>query len=160
MNIALPVDVYSPDQLSGLVAELQNYRGHLRDASVRAKTTKNKTAVELPEISEELSGLLHKSGIAADSSETLDLAQKELQKVLKKAPVMRITLADLPNKTLKRQLTVWFRTQVNPHSLLAFTARSDIGGGIMLQAGSHFYDYSFRERILANKKRLMEIASA
>jgi hypothetical protein len=40
-----------------------------------------------------------------------------------------------------------------------FAIRSDIGGGMLLQAGSHFYDYSFRDRLLANKSRLMEIAS-
>lgn len=160
MSIALPIDVYSPDQLSGLVAELQSYRGRLRDAAVRAKTAKSKGAVVAPVISEELMSLLRKSGVTADDGDALDTAHKELQKILKKAPVMHITLAALPNKTLKRQLTVWFRTQINPNSLLTFAARSDIGGGLMLQAGSHFYDYSFRERILANKKRLMEIAGA
>ncbi|HSE60799.1 MAG TPA: hypothetical protein VLA88_00735, partial [Candidatus Saccharimonadales bacterium] len=71
-----------------------------------------------------------------------------------------VVLAAPANRTLKRQLTVWFRTQIHPLSLLTFTFRTDIGGGIILQAGSHMYDYSFRAVILDNKQRLMEFAAS
>jgi hypothetical protein len=157
MSVHLPVDVTSPDQLSSLVAELQTYQGKLRDAGVRAKTTKSK--IEPPDASEALFGLLKGSAVSADDGPALDALSKELSQVLKKAPVMHLTLAGNAGRTLRRQLTVWFRTQVHPHSLLTFAIRTDIGGGLMLQAGSHFYDYSFRDRLLANKSRLMELAS-
>lgn len=158
MSVHLPIDVFSPGQLSEIVAELQSYRGKLRDAAVRAKATKSKVT-EPPELSEWLANLLHTSGVAPDDAPALDTAYKELQTILKDAPVMHVTLAAPAGRTLKRQLTVWFRTQVHPNSLLTFAARSDIGGGMLLQAGSHFYDYSFRDRLLGNKSRLMEIAS-
>lgn len=158
MSVHLPIDVFSPDQLSEIVAELQTYRGALRDATVRAKAVKSK-APELPEPSEPLANLLHNSGIKPDDADGLEATYKELQSILKDAPVMHLTLAAAAGRTLKRQLTVWFRTQVHPNSLLTFAIRSDIGGGMLLQAGSHFYDYSFRDRLLANKERLMEIAS-
>jgi hypothetical protein len=150
--------VFSPGQLSEIVAELQSYRGKLRDSAVRAKATKSKNT-ELPDLSEWLTNLLHTSGVKPDDSSGLEAAYKELQAILKNAPVMHVTLAAPAGRTLKRQLTVWFRTQVHPNSLLMFAIRSDIGGGMLLQAGSHFYDYSFRDRLLANKSRLMEIAS-
>lgn len=158
MSVHLPIDVASPDQLGGLVVELQKYRGKLRDAAVRAKTAKSKT-VEPPETSETLLSLLKGSGVAPGDASALEALNKELSQVLKTAPVMHMTLAGNAGRTLRRQLTVWFRTQVHPHSLVTFAIRSDIGGGLMLQAGSHFYDYSFRDRLLANKSRLMEIAS-
>jgi hypothetical protein len=158
VSVHLPIDVFSPDQLSGIVVELQTYRGKLRDAAVRAKATKTK-ATELPELSDPLANLLRNSGAATDDTVALEAIYKELQTILKDAPVMHFTLAAAAGRTLKRQLTVWFRTQVHPHSLLTFAIRSDIGGGMLLQAGSHFYDYSFRDRLLANKQRLMEIAS-
>lgn len=157
MSVHLPVDVCSPDQLSGLIAELHAYRGKLRDAAVRAKTTKAR--VTLPELSESLGGLLTSSGVKPDNLTGLESLNKELDSVLKAAPVMHLTLAASAGRTLKRQLTVWFRTQVHEHSLLTFATRGDMGGGVMLQAGSHFYDFSFRDRLLANKGRLMEIAS-
>jgi hypothetical protein len=157
VSVHLPVDVFSPDQLSGLVAELHGYRGKLRDAAVRAKATKAKVA--LPELHEGLASLLTSSSVKPDDIAALEALNKELEAVLKAAPVMHLTLAAGAGRTLKRQLTVWFRTQIHPHSLLTFATRSDMGGGVMLQAGSHFYDFSFRDRLLANKNRLMEIAS-
>lgn len=155
MNIHIPLDVYSPDQLSTLVAELQTYRSQLRDLTVRAKATKSKQT-ETPEKSEVLANFLRNSDTRDDKQ--LETLQHGLQTTLKNAPVMHVTLAAPAGLTLKRQLTVWFRTQIHEHSLLTFTARADIGGGIMLQAGSHFYDYSFKDRIIANKSRLTEIA--
>lgn len=157
MSVHLPIDVFSPGQLSGLVASLHTYRGSLRDAAVRAKTTKTKPL--LPELPEGLANLLTSSTIKPDDLAALETLNKELEGVLKAAPVMHVTLAAGAGRTLKRQLTVWFRTQIHPHSLLTFATRSDMGGGIILQAGSRFYDFSFRDRLLANKNRLTEIAS-
>jgi F0F1-type ATP synthase delta subunit len=41
--------------------------------------------------------------------------------------------------------------------LLTFATRADIGGGMIIQAGSHVYDYSFRQQILSHKSRIAEI---
>lgn len=157
MSVHVPVDIFSPDQLSGLIAELQTYRGKLRDATAQAKTATAKKT-ELPELSEPLANVLRAGNVQPTDAPKLEALQKELHTVLKTAPVVHITLAASAGRTLKRQLTVWFRTQVHPTVLLTFATRSDIGGGLMLQAGSRFYDFSFRERLLANKKRLTEIA--
>ena len=157
MSILLPVDIASPAQLSELITQLHTYRNQLRDAAVQAKV--KKTRLIAPELSNELVNLLHNNKADPGDSAQLELLHKELQKVLTTAPVVHITLAANPGRTLRRQLTVWFRTQIEQTSLLTFAVRSDIGGGLLLQAGSHFYDYSFRDRILANKSRLMEIAN-
>lgn len=157
MSTHVPVDIFSPDQLSGLIAELQAYRGKLRDMQVRTKTVQNKS-IELPELSEPLVNLLRSSNVAPEDGQKIEGLQKELAIILKTAPVAHITLAASAGRTLKRQLTVWFRTQIHPHTLLTFATRSDIGGGLLLHAGSHFYDFSFRNLLLANKNRLTEIA--
>ena len=156
-ELHLPVDIYSPQQLNGLLAELQTYRSQVRDAAVRAKAAKHKTA-ETVDTSEELANLLRTSKVELADSTGLEALNKQLEQVLKSAPVMHLTFSAPANRMLKRQITVWFRSQVHPHSLLTFAARGDIGGGLLLQAGSHFYDFSFRDRLLANKKLLTEIA--
>lgn len=156
-SVRLPLDVYSPEQLSSLLLELHQYINRVRSEAIRAKAKANNDADE-PELSVVLASLLHGSGIDQSETAKLEALHKQLDTVLKTAPVMHITLPAMPGRTLKRQLTVWFRTQIHPESLLTFAARSDMGGGIMLQAGSHFYDYSFRARILANPKRIGELA--
>lgn len=155
----LPVDVYSPDQLSALILEIGNYRGHLRDAAVRAKTGSKKQA-PLPEPSDILAQLLEESGVKPDDAEAVDTLRKELELKLKKSPVVHLLLAAHPTSAIKRQFTTWFRTEINSEILLTFAVRSDIGGGLILQAGSRVYDFSFKRRLIANKKRIAEIASS
>jgi hypothetical protein len=155
LSLHLPVDMQSPDQVSGAVVALQQYRSALRDQTTRAKFD---AKTEKPEVPTQLEGLLHNTGVASEDASGLEALQAQLEKALKDAPVMHVTLAAPANRTLKRQLTVWFRTQVHPTSLLTFAARSDIGGGVILRAGSRVYDYSFRAAILDNKSRLMELA--
>lgn len=154
----LPVDLCSPDQLSMVVLELRAYIGKLRDAAVRAKAGSAAEAPEAPEASPLLTSLLEKSGISANDVPALEAATTELQQLMTAAPTVHITLAGFPNRTLKRQLAVWFRTQIHPSVLLTFAVRSDIGGGIIVQAGSHFYDLSFKHALLANKQRISELA--
>lgn len=155
INVSLPIDTHSPDQLSGLSLELQTYLGELRDWTARSKTGHQSTA---PVVSELLATLLRASHVATDDSDALENLQTELDKLLINSPVVHLILATLPSRTLRRQLTVWFRTQVHPAALLTFAVRTDIGGGIIIQAGSRVYDYSFRSKILANKQRIGEIA--
>jgi hypothetical protein len=153
----LPVDMQSPDQVSGVLVELKQYCGELRDAKTRAKVGGK---ADKPEAPGHLESLLKSSGISLEDMPALEALQSQLESTLKDAPVMHVTLAAPASRTLKRQLTVWFRTQVHPVSLLTFTARGDIGGGIILRAGSHIYDYSFQAAILENKSRLMEISGS
>lgn len=156
-DLHLPVDVYSPQQTSSLLLELHSYAGSLRQLAIKARVD-GKTEMELPELSSLLANLINSCSVAEADLAGLENLHKTLTDALKKAPIMHITLSALPARTLKRRLTVWFRTQIHPLSMLTFTGRSDIGGGIILQAGSHLYDHSFRQRILANPKRIGELA--
>lgn len=155
--MTLPVDVYSPDQLSEAIMELRNYVAALRDSAVRAKVG-GEAAIAQPQISEPLQHLLSAANATGGEINTLENLAGELEQLLAKAPVIHITLAALPSRTIKRQITLWFRTEIHPASLIVFSARGDIGGGAVVQAGSHLYDLSFKKQILTNKQRIMEIA--
>lgn len=149
----LPVDVYSPDQLSELLLQLQDLSGVVRGAAAR------KTADTEPlTLSPELEQLLNLNKINVDDASALDDVSKQIQATLDRAPAVHVLLAAMPGRSIRRQLTIWFRTQVNPLTLITFAARSDLGGGAIVQAGSHLYDLSFRRTIIDNKKRLTEIA--
>lgn len=149
----LPVDVYSPDQLSELLLQLQDVAGVVRGAAARKSAD-----TEPVTLSPELEQLLTLNKITVDDANALDELGKQIQATLDKAPAVHVMLAAMPGRAIRRQLTTWFRTQVNPFTLITFAARSDLGGGAIVQAGSHLYDLSFRRTILDNKKRLTEIA--
>lgn len=150
MATLLPIDVYSPDQLSELVLELQDLAAALRDE--RARGDANEVS-----ISPDLSALLTANKTESTSAEAVEALTKEVEATLQSAPTVHVLLAASPNRVMKRQFVEWFRTEINPQTLMTFAARSDLGGGAIVQAGSHLYDMSFRRSIIDNKARLTEI---
>lgn len=147
----LPIDVYSPDQLSELVLELQDLAAALRDSTARGETN------EIP-ISPDLAALLTANATNSTDAAAVEALTKDVEATLQAAPTVHILLAASPNRVIKRQLVEWFRTEISPQTLMTFAARSDLGGGAIVQAGSHLYDLSFRRSIIDNKSRMTEIA--
>jgi hypothetical protein len=150
MAFTLPLDTYSPDQLSGLVLELQDLATSVRDAANRGEG-----AVQM---SPDLAALLTQNKVADNDAAAIEQLAREAADTLEKAPTIHILLAAMPGRAQKRQFITWFRTEVSPTALLTFAARSDLGGGAIIQAGSHLYDLSFRRGIIDAKARLTEIA--
>jgi hypothetical protein len=153
--IQLPTDLYSPDQLGAVILELRSYLSLLRDTSVRAHLAQAEAGA--PHASALLLGVLRSTNIELTDQLKIEKALKELEVIRSKAPAAHLMMAALPNRDLKRKLIDWFRTEIHPYMLLTFATRTDIGGGVVIQAGSHIYNYSFRQQILSHKGRISEI---
>lgn len=151
----LPLDLYSPEQLSAVIIELRGYNGALRDTAVRARAVHATPGA--PHASALLLAVMHEADMSATDPAQTEKLLKELEAIRDKAPTAHMMMAALPNRDLKRKLTDWFRTEIHPFALLTFATRADIGGGFILQAGSHVYNYSFREQLLSHKHRISEI---
>lgn len=156
MSFKLPADVYSPDQVGIVLWELSTLIAKLQDESVRATVSPKAPLGDL-HVSNFLLGVLHSTGIKPDDKAELERLQHNLQIVRDKAPVAHMVLPALPNRTLKRQLVDWFRSQVHQQMMVTFAVRGDIGGGFLLRIGSRQYDYTFRAQLLNNKHRIGEI---
>lgn len=155
-SVRLPPDLYSPDQLSAVIIELRAHISSLRDASIRAKTAHADESAPT-HVSALLLGALKGAGLTASDQAGAEKLLKELEAIRDKAPAVHLMMAALPNRDLKRKLTEWFRSEIHPYTMLTFATRMDIGGGIIIQAGSHVYNYSFRQQILGHKSRISEI---
>ncbi len=155
VTVRLPIDLYSPEQLSAVIIELRGYLGQLRDTAVRAKALHGTAGT--PHASALLMGTMHESSVSPTDQDEGEKLLKELEAVRDKAPAAHLMMAALPNRELKRKLTEWFRDEIHPFALVTFATRADIGGGFILQTGSHVYNYSFREQLLSHKHRIAEI---
>jgi hypothetical protein len=151
----LPPDLYSPEQLSAVIIELRTYTGDLRDVNVRARATHAQAG--LPHASALLLGAFHEASVSPSEQEAVEKLQKQLELIRDKAPAVHLMMAALPDRNLKRKLTEWFRDEIHPYTLLTFATRADIGGGVIIQAGSRIYNYSFRQQILSHKHRISEL---
>lgn len=156
-SLRLPLDLYSSEQVGIVLLELRQHLGELRHATVRAKVSKKPEAMEMPHFSALLTALLHDSKVKLNDVAKLEEIEAQLEALRQKAPVVHIVLSALPNRTIKRQFTGWLRTNIHPATLMTFATRADIGGGIVLQAGSHIYNFSFKEMLITNKPRISEI---
>jgi F0F1-type ATP synthase delta subunit len=155
-SVQLPTDLYSPDQLSAIIIELRGHSSSLRDANVRARVVRAEVSAPT-HLSALLLGVLRSTNISTTDQAGAEQLLKGLEAIRDKAPAVHLMMAALPNRALKRQLTEWFRTEIHPFALLTFATRADIGGGVIIQAGSRIYDYSFRQQILGHKHRISEI---
>lgn len=143
----LPTTIYSPEQLNGLIMELRRYIDAERDASHRSDHGGK------PHTSSAL-----KSVFESTSDAPAEQVLNELEALVKNAPTVHVITAGMPGRKLRQQLVNWFRSEIHEHALLFFTERRDIGGGIIIRAGSHVYDFSIKRKILDNKHRITEIA--
>lgn len=154
MSMVLPADISSPDQLGEVLLELQDVVTAVRSA--QARTTQG--AIEPPVLSGDLAQLIQRTNVNVGDIAALEALAQDIRRTLDTAPTAHILLSATPTRSMKRTLTTWFRTEIDPQILLSFAARSDLGGGAVIQVGSHLYDFSFRRTILDHKSRLTELA--
>ncbi|SRR6266496_4467705 len=156
VGLHLPIDLYSSDQLGAVIMELRGHVSSLRNASVRAQAVHGEVGAPT-HLSALLLAALHSAGVSPTDTAGTEKLQRQLEAIRDKAPAVHLMMAALPNRDFKRKLTEWFRSEIHPFTLLTFATRTDIGGGVIIQAGSHLYNYSFRQQILQHKARISEL---
>ena len=150
--ITLPLDIYSPDQLNGLVIEARDAIAALRQRAALSKAGNKAGKLSAPAVSESLQRLAGELTI-----ESVDRVVKGLELLRDTVPTIRLVLAAQPNAQFKESLVKWFRHEVHPQVLLVFVVRSDIGGGVVVQTVGHVYDFSFKRQLMAAKPRIAEL---
>lgn len=147
----LPNELYSPDLINLAIIELDRYASKVRDAETRKEIP--------PQPPSGLARVFATMAVSPSSPEDLDMLKSQLKNFLEKSQVVNIILSSIPSTSVKYQLTTWFRQQINPNLLINFSARADIGGGIIVQIGSRIYDFSFKSSLIANKAKIAELAN-
>jgi len=155
--IKLPEQVVSPQEIKFVISEIRIYARWL--AQMRIKQQANGTADSAPPtISQPAIQLIRDWHTACTiNQDSLDKLIASLEAFESTAPHITITLAAPPAGSLQKTLIAWFRTHGNPDALVIFRFNSTILGGMVIQYGSHIFDWSFRRQILEARSRLPEI---
>jgi hypothetical protein len=157
VNLRLPGSIASSQDLKSLIMEVHEYANWYSHESVKIKV-KAKEELPAPTLSAGAIELLR--DWKADqqiSAQSLDLLIKTLEQYASNSPAMTITLAALPTSSLKTALVNWCRENIAPDILVSFKFNAGLLGGMVLQYGSHVFDWSFKRKILSNRGIFPEV---
>lgn len=159
MKLKISEDIISPQDLQAVITELKQYSKWLIHNEVKLRVINKKDPNE-PLLSIEASDLLNQwfnnQQLSATSLSKLVVS---LDEYLVNANTIRITLAGMPSSGLKKRLTKWCRQSLSPSVLIDFRYNRSLLGGMVVNCGSHIYDWSFRRKILNSKDNLEEVLS-
>jgi hypothetical protein len=144
-RIQVPDWLESPTQVAALASQLEAYRTEAGEAKRRKKALSKGSEPALP---------ADLAVLAVDGKVTTIAATL---KRLAKSPVVHVTLAALPGSRVKRDVIAWIRA-IRPDVLVEFHVDRTIAGGLLVRTTHHIHDFSWRERLWTNRKRLAELA--
>lgn len=161
MKLKLNDSIISPEDLRDIIEELRVFAKNYHHQNIKDKVLKTSLASQeanLKNLSEEASKIVRqfleqKSLLATDVDQLISQLEKYLDQCLK----IRITLASLPNLTIKKSLVNWCRENISEDILIDFRFNRYILGGMVINFKSHTYDLSFREKIIARQDKLREV---
>ena len=157
MKVPLPNTVSSQQDLSVLILEIRDYAKWFAHNAIKERVHA-KNATPPPTLSPGALELVR--GIGSKkllSQKALDDLILELEAAKKTAPLITITLAAPATKDVKQALVSSCRSHIADDALVTFKFNSSLCGGMVLQHGSHVFDWSFRRQILANRTKFTEV---
>ena len=156
MKLNLPDYIASPQDLTSVIDELRDYEKWFSHEAMKKQLHATKKTTEEPMLSIGASQLLRelqvKKGVNATN---LDQLISELEHHSKIAPSIHVILAAPAPNSIKKDIVGWCRKNLSPDILVNFQFNSNILGGMVVRYGSRIFDWSFRRKILAERKNFL-----
>jgi F0F1-type ATP synthase delta subunit len=157
MKLKLPDSVSSPQDLTALLLEVQEYARWFAHEAVKKRVNAKhgqQAPVMSPMTTEFLRTWRAESSLTAQSLASL---VKSLEDYKKTAPSLTLTLAAPPTSDVKRTLVAWCRINIAPNILVNFQFNTTLLGGMVIRYGSRVLDWSFRRQILDARGKFPEV---
>jgi len=157
MKIDLQANISSRQDLKAAILEIRRYSSWYGQTAVKMRASKN-DSYEQPTFSQAATNIINEwNKVDPVSQQSLEELIRELEDYDRNAPVATITLAAPAPNSLKKSIIAWFRQNVDPNILVDFRFNSTMLGGMVVQYGSHIYDWSFRRQVLAARDKFPEV---
>jgi len=156
-NLRLPDTITSIQDLLKLILEVQEYtKWFSHNAILERVNSKKKTqpVAVSPSTAEVIQAW---DKIQPLNTRSLDALIDTLNLYKKTAPTITITLAAPATNDIKTTLIGWCRKNIAPNVMVAFGFNATILGGMVVHAGSHIFDWSFRRNILNGREKFPEV---
>lgn len=159
MKLKLPATVSTPQDVTALLLELQQYARWFAHNSIKAELN-SKAASKPPILSENALAVVRSStGKDLLGKQVLDELIAAIETHRTTAATVTITLAAPATADVKKALVGWCRDNIASDILVSFQINTSLLGGLVVRYGSHIHDFSFRRQILMNKQKFTEVLS-
>ncbi|HEY5152878.1 MAG TPA: F0F1 ATP synthase subunit delta [Candidatus Saccharimonadales bacterium] len=148
MKLNLQPSISSPQDLKSIILEIRQYAHWFSQYTVKMRASDSQPEGPAPVSQVAATLIKESSGKEQPSQKHLDDLIAGLEALETSAPRITITLAAPAPGSLKKVLVQWCREHVAPGVLVDFRFNSTLLGGMVVQYGSHVYDWSFRRQIL------------
>lgn len=158
MKLNLPSTIASPQDLSSVIEEIRDYERWFTHESMKKQLHATRQKSEAPTLSTGASQLIRefqaKKSIAGKS---LDGLIDDLEYFAKNATSINVILAAPAPNSIKGSIVAWCRKNLSEDILVNFQFNSNILGGMVVRYGSRIFDWSFRRKILAERKNFLGV---
>lgn len=157
MIFKLPDEVMSAQDLMTITGEVREYARWFLHESIKKRIHSRKHSLA-PSLSPAASRLLHDWMSSEPTNKRgFDGLIRILENYPKKARTITITLPAPPTNQIKLTLVNWCRKNIAGNILVRFQFNATILGGMVIQVGSHVFDWSFKRQILATRETFPEV---
>lgn len=151
MKLSIPASIASLQDLSALAVEIHTYSQYHQHEAIKSRVSGTEVKSEPPALSAAAVELIN-----AWKDGDLDDLERSLADYAKTAKTITVTLAAPPTGAVKRVLVDWMRKNVDETILVEVQFNSTLLGGLVVRAGSHIYDWSFRSKLLSADAKFSE----
>jgi F0F1-type ATP synthase delta subunit len=151
-QFVLPASVVEPADLSRVQRELESVDDFLREASIR----KSDSASTLPKTTKGLHDLAEVNHLNLLQAEDRAKADKALDTLQSKAPVVHLSLATDPSAAFVSKIVTYLRQNVHPYLLVQIGLQPTIAGGCLVRTENKVFDFSLRQHMRKHKDLLIK----
>lgn len=156
--MTLPPSIVSQTDLAALIYELKAYRNWFSHTTIKHSVNAKAAQATIPTLSAAaLEMVRDKSNGTLLKQQHIEQLIDELEVYGAVSPSVTITLAAPAPQSLKMSMAHWCRENMSPNTLVNFSFNATLLGGMVVQCGSHIFDWSWRRAILNNRGKFAEV---
>lgn len=152
-DLRLPATIVGPADLARAKRNLDSHDELQRQADLRAQSTGAAETLHAGRVVSELS-VLNELDLADPKQRTELLTL--LEAAVQHAPVVTMSFAVDPSAEFMAKIVDWLRSSLHPQLLVRIGLQPSIAAGFTMRTSNKIYDFSLRQRLIAQRPLLIE----
>ena len=148
-DIKLPISLNSRHDVNMVCQELRGIIDVAEQNNLRQTSS-----ATLPEISGLLKELATENNVNLASTDESQKLLKLIELVRDKAVQIHVSFAAEPPVDIMKKLIVWFRSEINPKTIINVGLQPSIAAGVVVRTPNKLFDFSLRQHLISNQDKL------